>query len=737
MMNERKTANSVLRTVMVSAFWAAVPVGVLAGASADTERKGAGSPVTVNTWPEGLRGPFTEAVYDGVSDDLLTAGLGVTGLMGSAPVYVNASAPTAAELRRNAIYNNYRALVDITASGGMSRLYGPNIDISGQDTLGQGRVAGREYIAWADEGNGRRNVTVLVQLPDTFDVNVPCIVSATSSGSRGIYGAIATAGEWGLKHGCAVAYTDKGTGNGFHDLMTDTVTARDGTLLQATTAGKEALFKASIRSSDQVAFNAATPYRVAYKHAHSLQNPERDWGRATLDAIRFAFYVLNERYGTSITSESGATVRHAARFGPANTLVIASSVSNGGGAALAAAEQDTQSLIDAVVVSEPNAQPQDLGRVRIQQGSTVVPVVGRPLIDYFTFADVYQPCALLSSQTGLSMSSSFWPATYTTAAQQRCAALAARGLVLGSSLSEWADDAWARMRAYGWTADSAFLQQSHFRFATNSIAMTYANALGRFSVLDNLCGFSFANTDSAGVPVAQVASTQAGLFASGNGIPPTSGVNIVYNKAVGGATLDFLAASPTSGVADFALDGALCLRTLVTGRDLRAGKPLGGRGGEWHNRLSQGVDEVRLSGQLRGKPTLIVAGRSDALLPVNHAARAYFARNQAVDRQASRVRYIEVTNAQHFDSFIAYGALLGYDTRFIPLHVYFDEAMDRMWAYLRQGTALPASQVVRTTPRTSSGEQVTRALMPAIATLPAAGDAIQYSVTGRMLLVPD
>lgn len=736
-MRERKTAFWDHGTrLLLPLMWLSiltVPATVLAGSGGGSDGARGGG-ITLNAWPEGIRGPLTEAVYDGVSNDLLTAGLGVSGLMGGAPSYANATAPTSAELRRNAIYNNYRALVDYTSAGGMGRLYGPNIDINGQDTLGQGLVAGREYWAWADDGSGRRNVTVMAQVPDSFDVNVPCIVSATSSGSRGIYGAIATAGEWGLKHGCAVAYTDKGSGNGFHDLMTDAVTARDGTLLQAGTAGKEALFKAAISSRERAAFNAATPNRVAYKHAHSQQNPEHDWGRSTLDAIRLAFYVLNERYGASVAGTSG---RHAARFQAGNTLVIASSVSNGGGAALAAAEQDTQGLIDAVVVSEPNAQPQELGRVRIQQGSTVVATAGRPLIDYFTFADVYQPCALLSSQTGQAMSSSFWPAAYTTAAQQRCSALAARGLVLGSTLSEWADDAWARMRAYGWTAESAFLQQSHFRFATNSIAVTYANALGRFSVLDNLCGFSFANTDSAGAPIAQVASTQAGLFASGNGIPPTSGVNIVYNASIGGAALDFLAVSASSGVADFALDGALCLRSLVTGRDVRAGRPLSGRGGQWHDRVSSGVDEVRLSGQLRGKPTLIVAGRSDALLPVNHAARAYFARNQAVDRQASRVRYIEVTNAQHFDSFIAYGALLGYDTRFIPLHVYFDEAMDRMWAYLRQGTALPASQVVRTTPRTSSGEPVTRALLPAIATTPAPTDAIQYSAIARVLVVPD
>jgi hypothetical protein len=52
---------------------------------------------------------------------------------------------------------------------------------------------------------------LMVQIPDSFDPTNSCVVAAPSSGSRGVYGAIATAGEWGLKHGCAVAYTNKGT----------------------------------------------------------------------------------------------------------------------------------------------------------------------------------------------------------------------------------------------------------------------------------------------------------------------------------------------------------------------------------------------------------------------------------------------------------------------------------------------------------------------------------------------
>ena len=53
---------------------------------------------------------------------------------------------------------------------------------------------------------------IAVQVPDSFNQTAPCLVLGPSSGSRGVYGAIATAGEWGLKHGCAVALVDAGKG---------------------------------------------------------------------------------------------------------------------------------------------------------------------------------------------------------------------------------------------------------------------------------------------------------------------------------------------------------------------------------------------------------------------------------------------------------------------------------------------------------------------------------------------
>jgi hydroxybutyrate-dimer hydrolase len=149
--------------------------------------------------------------------------------------------------------------------------------------------------------------------------------------------------------------------------------------------------------------------------------------------------------------------------------------------------------------------------------------------------------------------------------------------------------------------------------------------------------------------------------------------------------------------------------------------------------VQAGVREVTVSGDLRGTPTLITAGRSDALVPVNNNARAYAAYNAGAERR-SNLRYIEVTNGQHFDTFIP---LAGFDTRFVPLHVYFNRAMDLMYAHLTEGKPLPPSQVVRATPRGGSpgaAPALTSTNIPPIATTPAAADAI--GITGTTLAVP-
>ena len=687
------------------------------------------SPLTaggVNTPPSFVKGPIHSQTYDGNSDDLLTAGLGAVGLAGPAPAFANPASPTAAELRRVAIWTNYRALVDIAANGGYGTLYGPNVTKDGVVTTGSGKIPGKEFIAYVDDGSGRQNVVLMVQIPDTFNPAKSCIITATSSGSRGIYGAIATSGEWGLKRGCAVAYTDKGSGNGFHDLESNKVTLIDGTTADAAAAGTAAHFRAAVSDTARAAYNAQFPNRVAYKHAHSQQNPEKDWGKNTLQAIEFAFYALNELYGTPNGPVKRLTIV------PSNTLVIASSASNGGGAALAAAEQDTGGLIDAVVVSEPNAQPKANGSLIIKRGSTTVATHSKPLADYLTYASIYQPCAALAVTN--SPGATLLPVANSA---NRCAALAAKGLVSGATTATQAANALARLHAYGWEAEQDVLQASHYRFATPAIAFTYPNALGRFSVTDNLCGFSVANTDAAGNVIAQNATLQAGLFATGSGLPPTTGINIVYNNSVGGPRQDLLSTSPSTGLTDFALDGALCQHALVTGKDPVTGAALTGEMRVKSERVQQGISEVQLNGNLHNKPAIIVVGRSDALLPLNHASRAYFGKLQLADAGAN-ARYIEVENGNHFDAFIDNALLPGYDSRLIPLHYYMIQALDRMWTHLTTGAALPASQVVRTIPRggnPGAAPAITTANVPPIANTPTAANAITF--TGNTLTIPN
>jgi hydroxybutyrate-dimer hydrolase len=704
------------RPALVAAACATLLAALSAGCGGGSTTIAIGSgDYAVNTRPAFVVGTPATQTYDGAADDLLTAGLGRAGLAGAAPTL--STPATATELRRLAIHTNYRAIVDINAAGGYGTLYGPNVAADGTVGTGDGKIAGTETIAYADGGTGRQNVTMMVQIPSTFDPRSACIVTATSSGSRGVYGAIGSAGEWGLKRGCAVAYTDKGTGLGVHDLQANTVNAIDGRRVDAATAGTASTFTARLTDAERAAFNAATPNRFAVKHAHSEQNPEKDWGLHTLQAIEFAFWVLNERFGEVRDGQRTKTLV------PANTLVIASSVSNGGGAALAAAEQDTAGWIDGVAVSEPNVQIEPGGNLRIERPSLPAYTAGsKPLFDYFSYANLLQPCAALAA--GAAGSPFAFGAALQAGATNRCAALATAGLVTGATLQERADDALARLRAYGWEPETNLLHASHWQFASTSIAATYANTYGRFRVSDNICGFGFAALDGTGAPTAANPALLNGVFSTGNGVPPMGAtMGVVWNNAVGGARNHAAALSPSTGLYDFAGDGASCLRALWTASDANA------------TRVKAGIAETYRTANLRGKPTVIVHGRSDTLIPVNFSSRPYVLLNAQREGAASRVRYIEVTNAQHFDSFLGFP---GYSNSYIPLHLYFNRAMDAVWANLKNGTALPPSQLVRTTPRggaATAPNPIAASNVPPIAANPAAGDRIE--ITGATMRVPD
>ncbi|KVE35336.1 D-(-)-3-hydroxybutyrate oligomer hydrolase [Burkholderia sp. TSV86] len=658
----------------------------------------------VNTQPDFIAGKVSVSAYDGASDDLLTAGLGKTGL-GSAtrPGFANPAQPSAAELRRLAIYTNYRALVDITPNGGYGRFWGPNVDLSGNDTLGEGKIPGTEYLAYSDDGSGRKNVTLLVQVPASFDPANPCIVTATSSGSRGVYGAIATAGEWGLKRGCAVAYNDKGGGNGAHEIGTNRITRIDGTLADASSAGHASLFTASEPGSALAAFNSAYPYRYAYKHAHSQQNPEQDWGRVTLQAVEFAYWALNEQYGPRIGDR-----HHGIRYRPGDITTIAASVSNGGGAALAAAEQDTRGWITAVVVGEPQINVRLAPGAMVEQNGASVPSFGRPLADYASLANLLQPCAAAAPAVAGAPYLGTLPLAQTQAIRaQRCATLAAAGLVAGADTPSQASDALAQLHAAGYLADSDLLHAPMWDSqAIPAIAVTYANAYTRSGVTDNLCNFSFATTNPAtGAAAPASVSPMTNLYGMGNGIAPTNGINLVFNGAVGG--VDHRLATPDASFA-----GALCLRQIWSANQLGIGAS---------------VDAVRVNANLRHKPAIIVHGRSDALVPVNHASRAYVAQNSVAEGSRSQLSFYEVTNGQHFDAFLS---APGFDTRYVPVHYYDLLALNLMWSHLKNGTPLPPSQVIRTTPRggtPGSAPALSAANLPPIDPAPGAANAIKVS----------
>lgn len=665
---------------------------------------------------------FTD--YDGVSDDLLTAGLGVTGLStATAPAIANPLAPTAAELRRRAIHNAYRGLVDTAAGGGWRVLYGPNLDINYNDTGTEGKVPGREYIALTDDGSGANFQTMIVQVPANVNLAQPCMVTGPSSGSRNVYGAIGTAGEWAFRNRCVAVYTDKGTGNLFHDATRDYLYDRFGQFLPRGSVGALTNFAAPFTTS-QDAFNAAYPNRLAYKQAHSGKLVDAKWGDYTLQAIEFGFFAMNH-YVTG-----GAS----ARFTPANTTVISGGVSNGGGAAITAAEKDTKGLVDGVVAVIPNIIPPQAPGLSIRYGDSLVTAPGKHFADYYTQIALYAPCAALApSLAGATLNAD--PAGSPAGSRaNRCAALKSKGLLGSTTVTAQAAEALQTIINYGYLWDGAWeIPLMENLNAYRQIIDTYIAEYGRFRVDDTLCGTTFAATDAAGRPTQLPAATAAVLFAAGNIIPPAGGINVIAETAANGPINEVAAVSRSTGLADLNLDAALCYRSLVTGEPA-PGTVMSLRDKINSQRVRQGMQEVVSTANLHGLPSLIIQARNDEVIHPNHAGRAYFGWNKAVEGAASKLSYIEVPNTQHFESLIpTFGPAAA--PIYLPIHHYFVRGLDAMLANLRSGTPLPQSQVVRTaSPRTAPLTAANyKAFLPDMATVPAAANAI-YSANNTVVI---
>ncbi|HEY5851047.1 MAG TPA: 3-hydroxybutyrate oligomer hydrolase family protein [Lysobacter sp.] len=517
-------------------------------------------------------------------DDLLSAGLGLAGLRAMAPpAFADVEHPTAAELRRRALWSNWRGIADLAPGGGYGELYGSTA-----------AVPGREYRALATVAGASQPHRVLVQVPDAFDAGKRCVVVTASSGSRGIYGAIAVAGAWGLPKGCAVAYTDKGAGTDYFDLDAGQGIRADGT---AGVRGDGLAFEPVASTSSQAASSNAASSGVAFKHAHSRDNPEADWGRHVKQAAQFALQSLDTAFP------------QAAPFTFDNTRVIAVGISNGGGAVLRAAELDGDWL-DAVVAGEPNIYVDAEG--------------SRALYDYTTEAALLMPCALLHLQN---LPQPPLTAQVAPLWAQRCAALKAAGLIDGNDTAAQAKSAHDRLKTHGWSDEALRAGALSVGFDLwRAVAVTYASAYGRYGYGEMPCGNRYSALNADFSPRAATGAERAAWWSDASGIPPGAGVNILEHN-------------PTAP-----LTTLQCLRALWTGDDADA------------QRVRKGIAETRAGLPRKGLPVVVIHGSDDGLIPPAFTSAPYVKQAQAAGRD---VRYWQVRNAQHFDGFLGlpdYGA---------------------------------------------------------------------------------
>ena len=191
--------------------------------------------------------------------------------------------------------------------------------------------------------------------------------------------------------------------------------------------------------------------------------------------------------------------------------------------------------------------------------------------------------------------------------QNRCAALAEAGLLQPADVAQQAAQAQAIINGYGILASQNDVAPAYWgAYVAQAVVVSYANAYARASVLDNLCGFSFAATDNVATSpsfnriVILPPAAEAMLFATANGIPPTGGVSVVNNRSPGGALRDQFSLSPSNGLADQNLDGHLCLRSLATGNKLSGAEE------QRYERVQQGIRQVLADGRLGGIPTILI-----------------------------------------------------------------------------------------------------------------------------------
>ncbi|WP_431633805.1 3-hydroxybutyrate oligomer hydrolase family protein [Dyella sp. KULCS107] len=542
-------------------------------------------------------------------DDLLSAGLGLAGLAGAPSPFVDPAHPTPAELRRRAIQTSWKGIADLGPLGGYGTVYGA-----------VPTVPGREFQAFARVPGASQPHRVLLQVPDAFDAAHRCLVVAPSSGSRGVYGAISLAGAWGLPKGCAVAYTDKGTGAGYFDYADDSGVQLDGTRAKRGEAMLE--FEPKLAAADA---------GIAVKQMHSGDNPEADWGRDVIQAAQFGLAMLDRAFPAQ------------APFTAQNTKIIATGLSNGGGAVLQAAGLDDDHLFAGVIALEPNVY---------------VPGHGRAMFDYATEAAVWLPCALTTPRFAKAPFARAPDGSVAPAAVQRCKTLHAQGRLAGSTLAAQGEAAYEQLRAHGWTDEAIATAASTTAFDLwRVIAAGYASSYARTGATEMPCGFRYVTIDKDNQPAPADPATRAAWWADGSGIPPGNGIALR-----GGMDRSD---DPTLASLD-------CLRQLWTGDDADA------------HALQASIAATATRLPRADLPLWVLHGASDGLLPTAFTSEPYVAWLRSEGRAPL---YWRVPYAQHFDAFLTVPA---FGAAHVPLMPYGYTALDRLWSHLFEGAPWPS-----------------------------------------------
>jgi len=659
-------------------------------------------------------------------DDLLTAGLGKAGLQ-------NPSTHAIKSDRQLAYHTNIRALLDTSEGGGFGSLFGPKDEqtVTGVEYFvsisGYSNTRSSEKNHSSNQANNHQtklaDADFSIQIPDNFSLTKPCLVVSPSSGSRDIYGAVGVTGLWALPKGCAVAYTNKGTGNGFYFPGASKAFNGQGELIDVTDKNvnnnlsknepstiNRSNDKSTWINAQQLANVTSTTKDehlwVASPHAHSQMNPEKDWGRHTLIAVELGLRALNDHFRHQLSNQKASDKENA--FDKKNVFVIAAAISNGGSAVLRAGELDETGLIDAIVAGEPNINVAGVTYDIVEESSAIneenkkpvknrkklsnrKSIVTRSPYDTFITQSVYTPCANLHILPDVSST-----AMFRMQAKVACEQLITADVINAKSPVEAAKLAHQSLMDLGLNNEAIMMGPIYTTMGIwQALVGTYPSSYSRLAMFDDPCGSAFKLAGTSPVSANGLTHLQS-IWPTGSGIPPTAGINIeAFNDIRQSAkpladvnlstarTLCYFAWLKPEWKARFGLESVISA-TLT-------------------EHIQQGISETRANANVRNIPTIIVHGQNDRLILTHHSSRPYYYLNKTQFGAQSQLRYIEVAHAQHFDALLAYPP---YSTTLVPLHVYFERALDSVWQHHYSGNALPTSGIVIPTPRKVTGESI-------------------------------